>query len=107
MFAGLAMDPDMLDLILGRHGGGYIPPDPTAKMHESLTAMWWPAEFIPKRLYDWKRDKMVRRLHLGRRRAIPPGSLIHQSAYERGSDYRSQLPPNAIVAPRQLSTSFS
>ena len=33
------------------------------------------------------------RPNLGRRRTIPPNSLIHESAYQRGGDYARHLPP--------------
>jgi len=34
--------------------------------------------------------------NLGRRRTIPAGSFIHESAYKRGGDYAKRLPPDAI-----------
>jgi len=95
--AGLLVEPARVDVILGRSGGGYVLPDAKADMHESLTPAWWAAEFIPKRHYDWKRKEEERRMNRFRRRTIPPGSLVHQSAYERGDAYRSLLPPDAIV----------
>jgi uncharacterized protein (DUF2235 family) len=95
--AGLMVDPARVDLVLGRSGGGYVPPDPKAQMHESLTAGWWAAEFIPKRHYDWKRKREERRMNLFRRRTIPPGAMIHQSAYDRGVEYSSRLAPDASI----------
>jgi hypothetical protein len=65
--------------------------------HESLTVSWWPAEFIPKKHYDWKSKQEVRRMNLFRRRTIPRGALIHQSAYERGAAYSGRLPSDAVV----------
>ncbi|MGB8555808.1 MAG: hypothetical protein WCD73_21030, partial [Pseudolabrys sp.] len=49
-----------------------------------------------KRHYNWARQKWERRPNLGRRRTIPPSSLIHESAYRRGGDYARRLPPDAI-----------
>jgi hypothetical protein len=31
-----------------------------------------------------------------RRRTIPPGSSIHEAAFQRGTDYQSRLPPDAV-----------
>ena len=95
--AGLLVDPGRIDLVLGRSGGGYVPPDPKAEMHGSLTVSWWPAEFIPKKHYDWKSKQEARRMNLFRRRTIPAGALIHQSAFERGTAYSSRLPSDAVV----------
>jgi uncharacterized protein (DUF2235 family) len=92
--AGLLVDANKVDLVLGRAGGDYVPPDPQAKMHESLTTKWWAAEFVWKRHYDLARQKESRRMNLFRRRTIPNASFIHESAYQRGDDYKSKLPPD-------------
>lgn len=93
--AGLLVIPGRMDLVLGR-SGAYAVPDPHAKMHGSLTGLWWLAEILWKRHYNWARKKWERRLNLGRRRTIPPNSLIHELAYQRGGDYARHLPPDAI-----------
>ena len=93
---GLLVDASKVDLVLGRAGGNYVPPDPQAKMHESLTAKWWAAEFIWKRHYDQTRQKDGRRINLFRRRTLPKASLIHESAYQRGNAYKSKLPQDGI-----------
>lgn len=95
--AGLLADPAREALVLGQAGGGLVPPDPKAKMHESLTAKWWAAEFIPKRHYDFIRQAENRRMNLFRRRTILPGALIHQLAYDRGAEYSARLPTDAII----------
>jgi hypothetical protein len=64
-------------------------------MHESLRGPWWVAEFLFKRHFDWPRKEERRRMNLGRRRTIPPGSLIHQAAYQRGGEYLKRLPADA------------
>jgi uncharacterized protein (DUF2235 family) len=94
--AGLVTDKSREDLVLGRTGKGYVPPNPKAAAHESLTWPWWPAEFVYKRHYDWDKKKEGRRMNLFRPRTIPPGSLIHSSAYERGDDYKARLPADGI-----------
>ena len=65
-------------------------------MHKSLKGLWWLAEILWKRHYNWVKQKWERRPNLGRRRTIPPNSLIHESAYQRGDDYAKRLPPDAI-----------
>src|SRR5262249_23105524 len=92
--AGLQVEPEREDLVLGRQAGGdYVPPNAKADMHESLTATWWLAEFIPKRHFNAERKVEERRMNLFRRRTIPAGALIHDSAYAREADYVSRLPP--------------
>lgn len=95
--AGLRAEAARESLVLGQSGEDFVPPNAKADMHESLTAKWWAAEFIPKRHYDWKRQHEDRRMNLFRRRTISPGALIHQSAYDRGAEYSARLPPDAIV----------
>jgi hypothetical protein len=94
--AGLLTDVAKVNTVLGRSGGEYVPPNPKAAMHESLTPVWWGAEFIPKRHYNWDRRKEERRMNLFRRRTIPDGSMIHDAAYQRGADYQKLLPANAV-----------
>jgi hypothetical protein len=65
-------------------------------MHGSLKGLWWLAEIHWKRHYNWAKEKWKRRPNLGWRRTIPPKSLIHESAYQRGCDYARRLPPDAI-----------
>ena len=93
--AGLLVEPARETLVLGQSGDGFVPPDPQAEMHESLTAKWWAAEFIPKRHYNNQRKEEERRMNLFRRRTIPAGSLIHEAAYARGADYAARLPAEA------------
>jgi uncharacterized protein (DUF2235 family) len=92
----LILNKDRTDLVLGKKGEGYILPDPLAQIHNSLTFGWWPAEFVLKKHYDWKTGKSGHRMNLFRRRTIPPGSCIHESAFQRGADYERQLPANAV-----------
>jgi uncharacterized protein (DUF2235 family) len=92
----LLLNKDHTDLILGKRGGGFVPPDPAASIHKSLTLAWWPAEFVPKKHYDWRTGKTGRRMNLFRRRTIPPGSCIHEAAFQRGSKYAGKLPPDAV-----------
>ncbi len=94
--AGLLIDPSQMDFILGKNGGP-APPNPDAIMHESLKGFWWLAELLWKRHYNWTKQEWTRRPNLGRRRTIPPMSLVHELAYQRGGAYAKRLPPDAIV----------
>ena len=80
--AGLLIDTQRLDLILGRQGGGYAPADPKATLHDSLSWAWWPAEYVPKRQWDRVQCKEVWRVNRFRRRAMGPSPLVHSSAWE-------------------------
>jgi len=97
--AGLLVDPDREAEVLGQRGGAYVPPNPNGCIHKSLHGAWNMAEFIPKRHWNWKKGKWEHRMNLYRRRAIPPGSLVHESAYLRPDDYRKRIPPDAVRAP--------
>jgi uncharacterized protein (DUF2235 family) len=97
--AELMTDSARVDLMLGRSGGGYASPDANAELHESLIGLWQLAEYIPKRHYNWTLGKEERRANLSRRRTIPDGSFIHQSAYDRGPEYQKRLPADAVRVP--------
>jgi uncharacterized protein (DUF2235 family) len=97
--AGLITDSARVDQVLGRSADAYAPPKADAKMHESLTGWWRAAEFVPKRHYNWDLKKDQRRANLFQRRTIPDGSLVHQSAYDRGAEYAKRLPANAVPVP--------
>jgi hypothetical protein len=94
--AGLIVDQAQLHLILGQKGVGFAAPDPRAMIHNSLTGAWWLAEILWKRHYDWQKQHWERRPNLGRRRTIPPNSLIHESTYRRDADYIKKLPEDGI-----------
>jgi len=95
--AGLLVNPERVERVLGNRGPPYVQPNATAAIHNSLTWKWWAAELIAKRHWDWKRGQWKRRLNLFRPRTIPPGSLIHRSASERGAEYQKRLPSDAVV----------
>jgi len=94
--AGLLVDPDREAEVLGLKGGAYIPANPKGCIHKSLRCFWNIAEFIPKRHWNLKKGKWEHRMNLYRRRPLPPGSLVHESAYLRGEDYRKLIPPDAV-----------
>ena len=89
--SGLLMDDQRLQRVLSRTA----PPEKPwlEPKHESLTALWWPAEFFPK--LQW-RPNLRRRLPdigRGRNRVVKPGAVLHRSTVLRirESDY---APPN-------------
>jgi len=59
----------------------HSPPDFRGPIHESLRGFWWIPEFIPKMYFD-PREEYRKKLMIprGRRRWIPEGSVIHESA---------------------------
>jgi uncharacterized protein (DUF2235 family) len=91
---GLLLDKARTDLVLGRGDGNYQPPNADAKMHDSLTAAWWPAELIPKKHYDYRTGKTIRRMNLFRSRTIPVGAVVHESV-DRRSNYAPRIPPGS------------
>ena len=97
--AGLMTDNGRVDLVLGRAGGDWVAPDVNGPLHESLTKAWWAAELVPKRHYDMATGTWGRQMNLGRRRTMPPKPLVHDSVYQRGGDYASRLPADAVRTP--------
>jgi uncharacterized protein (DUF2235 family) len=68
------------------------------QLHDILGRMhwWWIAEYVPKQRYDFATGQTSWHINAGHRRTIPPGSLIHNSAYAQGSEYIKRLPPDAV-----------
>jgi len=94
--AGLLTNQARVDDILGiSPGSHYQRASVQFPLHNSLTGWWTLAEFIPKPYYDYATGKRTWRANLFRRRVIPPGSLVHASAYMRGEAYCRRLPPDA------------
>jgi uncharacterized protein (DUF2235 family) len=93
----LLVDPDKRREILGETDPKYVRPNPTADSHESLTWKWYAAELIPKRHYDYKTKKQGWRMNLFRRRKMPDGAWVHESAFQRGDTYRKRLPKDAVM----------
>lgn len=79
----------------------YVPPDPCAKMHESLKHVWWLLEWLPKsmRWREWRRGALGWYLPRGEPRRIEPGALIHESAQLRGGCTPAYAPPNLPPSP--------
>jgi uncharacterized protein (DUF2235 family) len=93
---GLLVDEGKRQAVLGRgRDSRAVAPDPRAGAHESLKGFWNLAEFAWKKHYDRATGREGRRMNLYRRRTIPPGALVHASAYERGDEYRRRIPEDA------------
>jgi uncharacterized protein (DUF2235 family) len=70
----------------------YMPPDPNARMHESLSGAWKLAEYVPKLHYNQDSHRREWRSNRFRRRTIPPKSVIHWSVLERdGGKYAATV----------------
>ena len=96
--AGLEIDDAKATAALGgRSFVAYAPDDPAPPIHPQVWAVWWWAEFIPKRHYDWKTGTTSYRMNLFRRRFLPEGSLIHSSAFQRGPKYPKNKPTTFTV----------
>jgi uncharacterized protein (DUF2235 family) len=97
--AGLLMDEAKVSQVLGDTDTSYVKPNADATMHESLTWKWWAAEFVPKPHWNWDTQTERPRPNLFRRRTIPVGASVHQSAIDRKGGYSSRLPQGVEVEP--------
>ena len=94
---GLLLDQGLVDQVLGRAGGGYVPADPDGKIHESLKGWWRLAEFIPKPHWDSKQKQWSRRCNRSRRRTWPEKPWVHDCAWSRHNGaYSKCLPSDAV-----------
>jgi len=76
----------------------YTKPSVEGTLHKSLTAMWWPLEFLPKslRYRDWPKRRAWLGFYIprGEPRFIPPDSLVHTSVVDRVKQVTSYRPVN-------------
>jgi uncharacterized protein (DUF2235 family) len=93
--AGLLVDAGRRDAAIAAGQG----PDPDAKMHDELAAhlYWRLLEHVPKYHYDYATKMESRRANRSRPRWLPPGSLIHESVFQRAG-YAPQLPTDHVVS---------
>ena len=68
-------------------------------LHESLKGWWILAEFVPKRHYDRRTKASSWRINFFRRRSMPEGAPVHESAFNVGKPYVDRLPPGARSVP--------
>ena len=98
--SGLLVDSSKESDVLGlTPGSQYAPAKPDACKHESLIGAWNIAEFIPRKHWNATKQSWEYRMNLYRRRQIPSGSLVHESAYLQGPEYLKKLPPDAVKVP--------
>lgn len=99
--SGLVFDSAAVDRMFGADAASAIPL-PNSLMHNSLTPIWWLGEFWPK--FTKKRISAPGvvpqkfeghpRMNLFRRRHIPSGAHIHESAFTRMATVSGYKPPN-------------
>jgi len=70
------------------------------RKHNSLTPLWWPAEFFPKLAYQRRLKLRLPRLNLFRRRYVPDGAVLHKSLLDRMRE------SSIDYSPRNLSVAF-
>ena len=92
--------------VLGE-GGDYVGPSALGPQHESLEGLWWPAELMPKRVWDPSRSRKAFRFpRPAKRRDIPrePRPVLHHTVLTRmeSSAYR---PPN-LPSPEDIRKDF-
>jgi uncharacterized protein (DUF2235 family) len=103
---GLLIDPQKAQRALGRiPPPPPVAPDPRAAPHNSLTFSWWLLEILPHSYYDAASKTVRWRIPLGARRAIPAGSVLHETVNEKLRDdpnySPSNLPANPLEEPRR------
>lgn len=91
--AGLLCDPARRDALLSSANPSPAAPPP---MHESLRGAWHLAELVWKKHFDRKTGRSGRRMNLWRRRSWNEGPSVHVSARDRGSEYLSRIPKDAV-----------
>jgi uncharacterized protein (DUF2235 family) len=96
--AGLHVNAARQAEVLGQSpDSNYAKADPDACIHQSLKGWWKLAEWIRKPHFDFQTKKTKMRRNRGRRRTIPPKSLVHESVFRReNGKYSERVPKDAI-----------
>ena len=94
--AGLLVNETKEALILGKVSGPFAPPDPNATLHDSLTAGWRFAEYVPKPHWNAAKQEIEWRANRFKPRTWPSQPVVHDSAWLRNDAYANRLPPDAI-----------
>ncbi|MBP2558325.1 uncharacterized protein (DUF2235 family) [Neorhizobium galegae] len=85
------------NIVLGKNANKYVPPDPEAQLHDSMTKGWKILEYIPRRVPEssWRKrgDRTGLYFPLEDRRLIPDGAKLHDSVKTR-LDAGAYNPPN-------------
>jgi len=90
------------DLVLGKPRKDskriYVTPDAAARLHRSLTGLWWLLEVLPKptRWREWPRRPSLLGFYLplAEPRPIWEGAAIHGSVFERMETEPNYRPVN-------------
>jgi len=93
--AGLLIDADRLDEVLGNSGGGFAKAEPHP-IHNALTGLWHIFEFVPRARWDRDGSRKVYRINFYRRRTMPKDAVVHDVAWEMPDDYAARLPSGAV-----------
>jgi len=93
---GLLVDRERAEQVLGRvpPPPPIVSPDPAARIHNSLTSVWWILEFLPHSYYDPTKKKSRWRIPLGAPRFIPDGSVLHETVHQKLQVDPNYKPPN-------------
>jgi uncharacterized protein (DUF2235 family) len=92
--AGLLLDEERLEEVLGLRGGSYAPPDAKAKVHYGMRPWFWAlTEFVPKKHWNFNMGRWEWRANLFRRRWLPPAPVVHDVAWDIEGYAR---PPGAV-----------
>src|SRR5262249_26433584 len=93
--AGLIVDSKLVDEVLGRAGGDYVPPDASGVIHNSLKGPWLVLEYLPRRHWNPKlsppRFEWI--FYCKRPRTIADDSVLHQSVLDRLKDPKNNYHP--------------
>jgi uncharacterized protein (DUF2235 family) len=98
--AGLFLDQDKKAIVLPQQSTtAYAAPDAGSQPpNESLSGLWWIAEYLPKRYKDPAANFATRwMLHAGRPRHVNPKAKVHASVFERIRLVQGYQPPNLPV----------
>jgi uncharacterized protein (DUF2235 family) len=98
MQAGLSVDPARLQFVRTRSPD---PQDPAREpKHESLTGVWWIAEFFPKLVHNSATKRRRPELGLGRHRFVPDGSMLDRAVIDRlkNCEYRPSNLSDAFMS---------
>lgn len=79
-------------------GFNYVAPDPSAKIHDSMTTGWKPLEWVPKsaKLKEWPERKTIFGFYFPKSesRVIPDNAFVHSSVIEKIEKDKTYTPPN-------------
>lgn len=75
------------NIVLGRNDNKYVPLDPLASLHDSMTIGWKILEYAPRSVPETSWRKRGHRggfyIPLGDRRLVPEGAMIHETVRAR------------------------